>query len=380
MEGKIKREYQVCTSCVMDTTDSKITFDENGVCDHCNNFFNKILPNWKIDDEALRSLEATFNKIKKYGRNKKYDCIIGLSGGRDSSYVLLLAKKYGLRPVIYSVDCGWNDKVADENMRKLVEYTGFDFVREEVDRQQFMDFQRAFIKSQIASIDVQDVMIFSNLYKFSVKNKIKYILTGGNYSTESCREPVEWCGLGVDTKLIKDIRKKFGTRKWNKLCFVDIFKHKIFYKLFKGMKVVYPLNQIQYTKQGAIDELAQTVGWTPYKNKHFESVFTRFYEGYWLLEKFGFDKRRAHFSSLILSNQMTRQEALDILREPPYPVAEAMRDLDYICKKLDMSKEEFFNLMQKENKSISDYKSRAKLIKFGAWISKTFGKEKRNLR
>lgn len=380
MSKQHKREYQICTNCVMDTTDSKIVFDENGVCDHCNNFHNKILPNWQVNDASKAALESTFAKIKKYGKKKKYDCIIGLSGGLDSSYVVLLAKRYGLRPVIYSVDCGWNDKIADENIKKLVEYSGFDFVKEQVDKQQFMDFQLAFIKSQISSVDVQDIMIFSNLYKFSVKNKIKYILTGGNYSTENCREPIEWCGLGIDTKLIKDVRKKFGTKKWNKLRFIDIFKHKIYYKLFKGMKVIYPLNQVEYTKKGAIKELSEKTGWQPYKNKHFESTFTRFYEGYWLLEKFGFDKRRPHLSSLIVTGQMTRDEVLKVLKEPPYPEEDAMRDLEFICENLGVTKEEFLDLMKNENKSISDYKSREGLIRFGAWISKTLGKEKRNLR
>ena len=380
MKKNIKREYQVCTNCVMDTSDSKIVFDSKGVCDHCNNFYTKILPNWHPDENSKKELESTFAKIKKTHAKKKYDCIIGVSGGVDSSYLVYLAKQYGLRPILYSVDVGWNDPVANENIRKLVEYSGFDFYVNKVDERQFMDFQLSFLKSQISNVDIQDFMIFSGLYSFAVKNKIKYILTGGNFSTESCREPVEWVGLGIDTKLVRDIRKKFSTIKWDKLSFVGIFKYKIFYKYFKGIKVVHPLNKIPYSKQLAIKTLREETGWQTYKNKHFESVFTRFFEGYWLIKKFGFDKRRAHFSSLILSGQLRREEALEILKEPPYPESEAQKDMEYIVKKIGISVEEFKNFMEQPNKTIADYKSSARLINLGAKVLKLFGKEKRNLR
>ncbi|MDD3382525.1 MAG: N-acetyl sugar amidotransferase [Bacilli bacterium] len=376
-----KREYQVCSNCVMDTTDSQIKFDEKGMCDHCHNFYENILPSWHTDERGKAKLEKQVSEIKRKSKNKEYDCIIGLSGGVDSSYLAYYAKEVlGLRVLLYSVDTGWNLNVAVENVEKITKGLGLELCTEIINWSEMKDLQLAFFKSQVPYQDIpQDHIIFASLYNYAVKHKIKYVLTGGNYSTECVREPIEWVYQN-DLKQIKDIHKKFGTKKLNNLPFCSMFKYKIYYRFFKGMKVYRPLDLIPYTKEDAIKTLNEKFNWQPYANKHFESVFTRFYEGYWLVKKFGFDKRRAHFSSLILTKQLDRNKALEILKNPPYSEAQAMEDLEYICKKLSISKDEFLNLMNQENKSYKDYKSSAKMISLAVKLARVLGIEKRQYR
>jgi N-acetyl sugar amidotransferase len=375
-----KREYQICANCVMDTSDSKIQFDSRGYCDHCNNFYNNILPNWHPDEASAKELEKIVEQIKKEGRNKKYDCIIGLSGGVDSSYLVYFAKeKLGLRPLAFSVDTGWNTDVANENIKRLVNGLNLDIHTVVVDWDEMKDLQLAFFKSQVPSQDIQDHVIFASLYNFAAKNGFKYVITGANHSTECIREPIEWAHVN-DLTQIKDIHSKFGTRPLRKLPMCGIFKYRLYYRYIKGMKIVQPLNLIPYIKEDAINELQERFGWERYKNKHFENVFTRFFEGYWLPKKFGYDKRRAHFSSLIVTGQLIREEALEILKHPPYPVEEAMQDMEFIANKLGVTKAEFEELMKGENKTYRDYKSEMFWIELAINIAKLVGMEKRNFR
>jgi N-acetyl sugar amidotransferase len=375
-----KREYQVCSNCVMDTSDSKIQFDSRGYCDHCNNFYNNILPNWHPDESSAKELEEIVEQIKTEGKNKKYDCIIGLSGGVDSSYLVYFAKeKLGLRPLAFSVDTGWNTDVANENIKRLVNGLNLDIHTVVVDWDEMKDLQLAFFKSQVPSQDIQDHAIFASLYNFAAKNGFKYVITGANHSTECIREPIEWAHVN-DLTQIKDIHSKFGTRPLRKLPMCGIFKYRLYYRYIKGMKIVQPLNLIPYIKEDAINELQERFGWERYKNKHFENVFTRFFEGYWLPKKFGYDKRRAHFSSLIVTGQLIREEALEILKHPPYPVEEAMQDMEFIANKLGVTKAEFEELMKGENKTYRDYKSEMFWIELAINIAKLVGMEKRNFR
>lgn len=375
------RKYQVCTNCVMDTSDSKITFDDKGMCDHCHNFYENIVPNWHPDDVGMSELQKQVEQIKKSGEGKKYDCIIGLSGGVDSSYLAYYAvKKLGLRPLLFACDTGWNLNVAVENVEKIVKGLGQPLYTEIVNWNEMKDLQLAFFKSQVPYQDLpQDHVIFASLYNYASKHGIKYVLTGGNNSTECVREPNEWV-YNNDLRMIKDIHKKFGQIPLKTIPLCGMFKYRLYYRYFKGMKIVKPLDMIPYKKADAIAVLQKEFGWEPYANKHFESIFTRFYEGYWLVHKFGYDKRRAHFSSLVLTGQLDREEALEILKNPPYDEKQAMEDLEYVAKKLDLTKDEFLELMKGKNKTYKDYKNNAGLINAAIKMAHIVGMEKRQYR
>lgn len=379
--GKKTREYQICTNCVMDTSDSAIKFDKNGVCDHCNNFYENIKPNWDFGEDGRKRLNKLVEQIKKDGKGKKYDCVMGLSGGMDSSYLLYYAVEVlALRPLVLSVDTGWNTKVADRNIDNLVKGLGIELLKIKIDKEEMADLQLAFFKSQVAYQDLpQDHVIFASLYNYAVKNKIKHVLTGGNFSTECIREPIEWVYQN-DLRMIKDIHKKHGNVKLKNLPMTGMFKYKIYYRFFKGMKVHKPLDLIPYSKKIALETLVEKFNYKPYKNKHYESIFTRYYEGHWLIKKFGYDKRRAHFSSLILTNQITREDAIRILKEKPYSEEQVSKDLEFITKRMGITRKDFKIILDKENKSYKDYKNTSWLIKLGVLVARYLGIEKRQFR
>lgn len=353
------RNYQVCTNCVMDTSDSNISFDAQGRCDYCENYERKILTVWHPNEDRSADLEPLIARIKRDGQGKPFDCIIGMSGGVDSSYVTYLAKKrFGLRPLIFHVDAGWNSQEAVNNIERLVDSLELDLHTEVIDWEEMRDLQLAFFRAQVPHVDTpQDHAFFAALYNYAAKNKVKYILTGANYSTECVREPLEWHYHASDLRQLRDIHRKFGTRPLKTFPLTNIFTYKIYYRYVKGMRVVKPLDFVPYVKEAAMQELADKFEWQKYPHKHYESRFTRFYEGYWLPRKFGYDKRRAHFSSLILTSQLTRDEALRKLASPPYDESIAQKDLEFVAKKLGITADEFRGLMAGPNKSFRDYKS-----------------------
>jgi N-acetyl sugar amidotransferase len=367
----------------MDTSDPNIVFDENGISDYYHNFHNNILPNWHTDEKGYAELMRVADKIKKEGVGKDFDCIIGLSGGLDSSYVSYVSKEImGLRPLLFHVDAGWNTDQAVGNIEKLCNGLGLDLYTDVINWEEMKDLQVAFLKSQIADQDLpQDYAFFSGLYQFAKKNKIKYVLTGGNFSTECCREPLEWGGfLGIDTMLVKDIHSKFGKSPLKTFPLVDILIYKIYYRYVDGIQVFKPLNLLPYNKKEVEKLLFDKFGWEPFQNKHHESRFTRFYEEYWLPKKFGFQKRRAHFSSLILTGQMTREEALERVSKPELSEVFLEKEFKYVADKLDLSVGELQEIFEGENKTFHDYKNKIKLIGIGAQIMKKLGLEKRLLR
>lgn len=375
------REYQMCKNCVMDTTDSKIVFDENGVCDYCNSYKNLILPSWNPNGSDEAELQKIADVIKKEGQGKDFDCILGLSGGTDSSYLAYIAKeKMGLRPLIYTVDTGWNLNVAVENIERLVKQLDLEMYTEVVHWEEMKDLQLAFFKSQVAYQDLpQDHVIFAGLYNYAVKNSIKYVLTGSNNATECVRPPIEWVHLN-DLKMIKDIHKRFGKVKLKTMPLCSMFKYRLYYQYLKGMKRVAPLDFILYDKDAAEKELKEKFGWEKYENKHYENIFTRFYEGFYLPEKFGYDKRKSYFSNLILTGQMTKEEAILKLQESPYSKEMMKEDMEYIAKKLGVSSEEFEKIIDGENKTYRDYKNSLGLIEQAIKVAKLIGVEKRNFR
>lgn len=376
-------KYQICTKTIMDTTDPTIIFNENGESDYYTNYIQTIKPNWHTDERGHKELIEVAKKIKKDGKNRDFDCIIGLSGGLDSSYAAYVAKEVmGLRPLIFHVDAGWNTEKAVSNIEKLVNGLELDLYTEVINWEEMKDLQLAFLKSQIADQDLpQDYAFFSGLYKFAKKHKIKYVLTGANYSTECCREPEEWGGFpGIDTLLVKDIHSKFGKKPLKTFPLVDILKYKIYYKYILGMKVFKPLNLVPFIKKDVESFLNEKYGWESFQHKHHESRFTRFYEDFWLPRKFGFQKRRAHFSSLILTGQMTREEALERVSKPELSEEFLRKEFDYIADKLDLTRDELQAIFEGENKTFRDYKTKIKLIMFGAKVMQKLGLEKRLFR
>lgn len=370
--------YQVCNNCIMDTTDSTIKFDSKGVCIYCENFKKTVLPSWK--DSDTQKLSKVVEQIKEYGKGKDFDCIIGLSGGLDSSYLAYIAKeKLGLRPLLFHVDAGWNTESAVGNIEKLVDGLDLDLYTEVINWEEMKSLQLSFLKSQIPHQDIpQDTAFFSALYKFARKHKIKYVLTGGNISTECIREPEQWGVLpGTDKRLILDIHSKYGEVPLRTFPIIDVFVSKIYYKYILRMQVVKPLDFIDYVKKDAEAELAEIFGWKKFQHKHHESRFTRFFEDYWLIQKFGFDKRKAHFSSLILTNQMTRLEAIDRLKKPELSNDFLESEFEYVAHKLDISKEDLKKIFIGKNKTVKDYRSKQFLIGFASKVVSILGIEKR---
>ena len=378
-----QKKYQICTKTIFDTTDSNIKFDKNGVSDYYHNFHKNILPNWHTDDRGYKELMSISEKIKKQGKGKDFDCIIGLSGGLDSSYVAYIAVEVmGLRPLLYHVDAGWNTDKAVGNIEKIVNGLGLDLYTDVINWEEMKDLQLAFLKSQIPDQDLcQDYAFFSSLYKFARKNKIKYVITGGNFSTECCREPTEWGAFpGIDTMLVRDIHKKFGKKPLKTFPLIDILVYKIYYKYFLGMEVFKPLNFVPFIKKDVEILLKEKFGWESFPHKHHESRFTRFFEDFWLPRKYGFDRRKAHFSSLILTNQMTREEALNRIKKPELSEDFLKQEFKYIAEKLDITVNELQEIFEGENKTFYDYKSKIKLVKLGTKVLTKLGLEKRLIR
>lgn len=326
----MENNYKICTNCVMDTSDSAITFDHNGICDHCQTFYNHTIPNWYSGEKGQAKLDAMVDKIKSAGKNWDYDCIIGMSGGIDSSYLTYIAtEKLGLRPLIFHVDAGWNSQVAVNNIEKVVDGLGLDLFTEVIDWQEMRDLQLAFFKSGVPHIDTpQDHAFFAMMYKFAVKYNVKYILTGANLSTECVRNPLDWMYYQSDSWQLRDIHAKYGNRPLKTFPVTSILWHKVWLPYFRSIKVLRPLNYVDYIKDEARALLISRFGWQPYPQKHFESRFTKFYESYWLPERFGYDVRRVQFSSLILTSQMTREDALEALKQKPYDVRTIKNEID----------------------------------------------------
>lgn len=367
-----KRPYQICTNCVMDTSDSMISFDANGVCDHCNSFIEHTLPNWPVKHDGEARLRLIADKIKREGEGKDFDCIIGMSGGIDSSYLTYIAKeKLGLRPLVFHVDAGWNSQEAVNNIEKIVDGLGLDLYTEVIDWGEMRDLQLAYFKSGVPNIDTpQDHAFFATMYKFAQKYGVKNILTGANLSTECVRNPVEWMYYQSDAVQLKDIYRRFGTGSLKNFPVTSILWHKLYLPYIKGIKVIRPLNYFPYLKNEAIDLLTKRFGWQPYPRKHFESRFTRFYESYWLFSRFGYDVRRVQYSSLILTDQMSRDQAMDLLKLSPFDEKTIEQDIEYVANKLNISVDQLKQYFEAPKKSYHDYHSQKWLYDLGARVMK----------
>jgi len=296
----------------------------------------------------------------------------------DSSYMLHIAvTEFGLRPLVFHVDGGWNSELAVHNINVMIDKLGLDLYTEVIDWEEMKDLQLAFLKAGVPHIDIpQDHAFIAVLYDFANKYNIKHILNGGNISTECVRNPMEWLYYGTDMAQIKDIHSRFGTIPLKKYPFSPILKHKFYLRYIKGIKVVKPLNYILYKKKDAIKLLSEAYGWKEYPQKHFESRFTKFYEGYWLPVRFGYDTRKVQYSSLIVTGQMTRDEALERLKVPAYDPETIADEFKYIAIKLNITEEELRSYMKAPNKTYKDYKNQEGMFVLGAKVLKAIGAEK----
>lgn len=346
----------VCSKCVMDTTDVNISFDNKGVCNHCHEAQKKLEDGWFPNSVGQEKLSAVSEEIRAYGRGKEYDCIVGVSGGVDSSYLLHVAvKEMKLRPLVVHIDCGWNSEIAVKNIELLVKSLGVDLFTYVVDWNEMQDLQLAFLKSSVANQDTpQDHAIFAKLYEYADKNNIKYALSGSNLSSE-CILPNSWGYSASDLTQIKAIHKEFGTGKLDTFPMMGFWRQRLYWPYFKKMKKVAPLNFIDFNKNEAITFLEENYGWRYYGGKHHESKWTKYFQASYLPSKFGFDKRKAHLSSMIASGQISRNEAISELESSLYDPVELKEDKLFISKKLGITMKELEEIERLENKSFLDY-------------------------
>lgn len=346
--------YQICTRCIMDTTDPEITFDSNGVCSHCKQY-DQIAKQYQFNNrERERILKEIIRKIKESGKEKKYDCIIGLSGGVDSSFAAYKVKEFGLRPLAIHIDNGWNSELAVHNIKKIVKKLEIDFHACVLNWKEFKDLQLAFLKASTPDSDIPaDHAIIAAIYQVARKYNVNYIISGSNYKTET-HLPRAWSQGHHDWIYIKNIHKRFGAIP------LKSFPHytpytKLYRKFFQKPKMIPILDFVNYVKRDAIKTLNESFNFTYYGGKHYESIYTRFFQGYILPVKFGYDKRKTHFSSLICSGEMTREEALKEIKKPTYPLNEQAKDKDCVIKKMGITEKEFDEIMNLPKKTYWDY-------------------------
>ena len=367
----MEQNYKICNRCVMDTSDVDIKFDENGNCNHCNNFFKKIsaqLYSESKAEENRKALENQIEKIKESGKNNKFDCVIGVSGGVDSSYVVYLAKKYGLKALLVHLDNGWNSNISTENIKILADKLEFEYLCYTLDKDEFKDLQLSFLKASIPEIETPtDIAIPAVLHKVAAKYNIKYIISGGNFATEGIL-PKTWHYNAKDLKYLLSIHKKFGINKLKKFPKFG-WKEEFYYKMIKKIKIFYMLNLVPYNKEEAMKILETELGWKYYGGKHYESIYTGFVQSYIMPEKFNMDYRRATLSTQICHNQISREAALEELKSKPYNDDIVKTHEDFICKKLDISISDFEKIMQETPKIYRDYPNNEKFLKF---IYKTY--------
>lgn len=358
-------EYQICKRCVMDTTDPDIVIDENGYCNHCTNALQQLKDKFGDKKKNKERLQEIIQTIKTEGKNKKYDCIIGLSGGIDSSYLAyVLVKEYGIRPLAIHLDNGWNTEQAVANIHKIVTRLNIDLITHVIDWDEFKELQKAFLRASVVDLEMlSDHAIVVAINKIAQKKKIRYFLIGGNFQTESIMPRNWFYSNKIDSKNIMDIYYQFGTgKKLRTFPFLSFYDYFFFGK--KYGKYLVPLSYLDYNKDTAKEILKAEVGWQDYGAKHHESFITKFYQTYILPNKFGVDKRKAHLSSLICVNQITRDAALKELQGEVFNnPAEEKEAIAYFCKKMELSFDELEQIMKLPRKEHDDFNSYAMKIK-----------------
>ncbi len=354
--GNNDKNYKQCSISVMDNiADPNISFDEKGICNYYYEYLEKEKNSVYKGEAGKEKLDAIVTKIKETGKGKKYDCITGVSGGVDSTYLALQAKKMGLNPLIVHFDNGWNSELAVKNIENIIGRLGFDLYTLVVDWHEFKDIQLAFIKASVVDIEtVTDHAIIATLYKLAIVNNIKYVLSGANVVTEAVL-PSYWIYNKIDHINIIDIHKNYGSVP---LKTYPLYNRKLKKTVeLKSIESITPLDYMPYIKADVKNSITEELGWRDYGGKHYESVFTRFYQGYILPNKFHIDKRKAHLSNLIFSGQITKQHALAELQQPIYNENQMKIDKEFVLKKLELSDGEFNELMKRPRKEHTDFKT-----------------------
>ena len=374
-----KHPYQMCSRCVMDTSDPNVVFDSNGVCNHCLRY-DAHLALVGSDANRREKLNDIVRTLKDAGKGKDYDCIMGLSGGVDSSYLAHYAVKVlGLRPLIVHVDSGWNSELAVSNIENICKRLNIDLHTLVIDWEEMRDLQRAFFRSGVPNLDVpQDHAFGAAMVGEAKKYGIKHVLNGGNMQTESIL-PSAWGYDASDPGSLKAIHKRFGSIRLKTYPIRSDFNRFVFDPYVFGMKVHRPLEYIDYNKFDAKKLLMEELGWRDYGGKHFESRFTKFFQAHYLPTKFGYDKRKAHLASLVVSGQMSRADALAELEQPLYDPKELEQDIEYFCKKLDITREEYDRVMAEQPRTHRDYPNREKLYARLRTATRSIAKVKRAL-
>lgn len=351
----MSKNCRICSNCIMDESVPDIRFDQNGQCNFCKQFVDRIKKEVYCDSAGQNRLESLVNTIKQRCAKRDYDCIIGVSGGVDSTYVAyLVKKKYGLRPLAVHLDNGWNSELAVANVERAVKLLNIDLYTYVLDWEEFKDLQKSFIKSGISNIEIPtDHAIWALLIRIAAEKKIPYFISGSNIVTEAIM-PESWLYGSKDSRLITGIQKKFGNCQLKNFPKLSILNF-IYFLLVRGVRWIPILNYVRYIKKDAKKTLLEELGWQDYGGKHYESIFTRFFHAYYVHHKFGYDLRKAYLSALIISGQITRDEALQEIETPPAPIDQIEEDIEYVIKKLGFSRDEFKQIIAAPPKFFYDY-------------------------
>lgn len=369
----MKKDIQICKRCVMDSEKTNIEFDENGYCNFCNDALKRKDSTWKNNEQGLKELENIIQKMKDENKDKKYDCILGLSGGIDSCYTAYLLSKYNVRMLAVHIDGGWNTDISDKNVKLLCEKLKIELKVIKINEKEIYDLQRSYFLAEVLNQDVpQDHIFFSELYRYALKNNIKYFISGGNFSSESIL-PKEWGYNAMDGKNLLDIHRKYGQVPLKEIKPLSFYEIYIKIPYIKKLKKIRPLNYINYNKNEAIKELHDEIGFEYYGGKHCESIFTRLYQNYILPNKFGINKSKAHYSSLIVAGQLERKEALNLLKENEYTKNQKLleQDIAYFIEKINITRQQFDEIINnKKTTSHLAFKNNSKLINFSVKFKK----------
>jgi len=350
----MSKPYQICTRCIMDTTDPDISFDAAGVCKHCSGWFKRALIYGLPIEERTRQLQALVEEIKRRGHRRDYDCIIGVSGGVDSSYLAIKVKELGLRPLAIHVDNGWNSEKAVGNIKRILDPLHIDLSTLVLNWKEFRELQLAFLRASTPDSEIpSDHAIVAAFYRASARHHVNYCINGINFRTEGIHVR-EWSQGHLDSRYIRSVYRHFTGRRLRHFPLISV-PRLVLNMVLHRPRWVFMLDYLEYDKQAAKRLLMEKFGWEDYGGKHYESLYTKFYQGWILPHKFGYDKRRMHLSTLICSGQMTRDEALAEMATPSYTPEQIGPDTDFVAKKLGVSREEFAAIMAAPKKRYLDY-------------------------